>query len=129
MFRWAARFLLLVVLAPVYGPAAMAYAMQPAVMHCMRQSMSADAQPEMPCHHKMAQSKASGSEACFQAADNNCCPSHCCCGATTSASAEPASNLLSRFSLLIEPAQPAPSVALRSGDRSGRDSARAPPRS
>jgi hypothetical protein len=129
MFRWAARFLLLVMLAPVYEPAAMACAVQPAAMHCERQSLSAHAQPEMPCHHAEAQSRASESEVYYQAADNDCCQNHCCCGATTSESAQPASNLLSCLSLLIEPAQPVQSAALRSSDVSGRDSARAPPRS
>ena len=76
--------------------------------------------PAMPCHHAMAQSKphrpesspvksspVKSSEASFQVSnDGNCCQSHCCCGATTSEWAQPASNLLSCLSLPIEPARP-----------------------
>ncbi len=70
------------------------------------------------------------SEPSFQATDDgNCCQNHCCCGATTSEWAQPASNLLSCLSLLIEPARPAQSAALYARDISGHDSARAPPRS
>jgi len=135
--RWTARFLLLVMLASAFGPLAMACATQPEAMHCVRQSVSAQAaQPAMPCHHAMAQSKppqpessrVESSEASFQAVDN-CCQNHCCCGATTSEWAQPASNLLSFLSLLIEPARPPQSAALHSSDISGHDSARAPPRS
>jgi hypothetical protein len=130
-------------LVPAFGPLAMAYCAQPQAMHCMRQSMSGHAasghaasahaaQPEMPCHHAMAQSKpvqAESSETSFQPANNdNCCQNHCCCGATTSEWAQPASSLLSFLSLLIEPAHPSPSAVFQSSDISGHDSARAPPR-
>ncbi|MGA6986212.1 MAG: hypothetical protein WBZ01_09170 [Terriglobales bacterium] len=142
-FRWTARFLLLVMLAPAYGPLAMACSAQPAAMHCMRQpisgqpmsaSTSADAaRSAMPCHHAVAQSTAThseSSETSFQTTtDGNCCPNHCCCGATTSEWAQPASSLLSFFRLLIEPGHPAQSTVLQSSDVSGHDSARAPPRS
>ena len=138
VFRWTARFLLLVMLAPAYTPLAMACSAQPLAMHCMRQPMSASmsahaAHPAMPCHHAMAESKPShseSSETSFQAVDEgNCCPNRCCCGATTSEWAHPASSLLSFLSLLIEPAHPAQSAILQSSDISGHDSARAPPRS
>jgi hypothetical protein len=141
VFRWTARFLLLVMLAPAYGPLAMACSAQPEAMHCTRQPLSTSmsvstsahaARPVMPCHQAMAQSKATrseSSETSFQATnDGNCCPNHCCCGATTSEWAHPASSLLSFLSILIEPAPPALSAILQSSNISGHDSARAPPR-
>jgi hypothetical protein len=135
--RWTARFLLLVMLAPAFGPLAMACSAQPEAMQCARQpmsaSMSAHAQPAMPCHHAMAHSKAAqpkSSETSFQAVnEGNCCLNHCCCGATTSEWAHPASNLLSVLRLLIEPARRSRNAEPQSADISGHDSARAPPRS
>jgi hypothetical protein len=132
--RWTARFLLLVMLAPAFGPLAMACSAQPATMHCMRQSSSSPAHaalPAMPCHHAMAESKGpqpESSETSFQA-DDKCCQNHCCCGATTSEWAQPASNLLSFLSLLVEPAQTSRDSATQSTDIFGYFSARAPPRS
>jgi len=138
-YRWSARFLLLVMLAPAFGPLAMAHCAQPGAMHCMRQSVSAhSAQPAMLCHHAMAQSQpphpessqVEASATSFQAShDDNCRPKHCCCGATTSEWAQPASHLLLFLCLLIEPARSSPSALLQSSDIFGHDSARAPPRS
>jgi hypothetical protein len=127
--RWIARFLLLVMLAPAFGPLAMARAAQPGAMHCLRQPVTGHpAQPAMQCHHAMAQSKPQP-EASFQAV-SNCCLNHdCCCRAATLEWAHPASSLLSFLSLLIEPARPSQSTILLSSDISGHDSARAPPRS
>jgi len=126
-------------LAPVIGPMALPCAALPQAMHCMRQSMSGHAasehaaQPAMPCHHAMAQTEPlqpESSETSFQPASNgNCCQNQCCCGATTSEWAQPASNLLSCLSLLIERALLVQSAELQSSDISGHDSARAPPRS
>jgi hypothetical protein len=132
--RWTARFLLLVMLVPAFGPMAMPCAALPQAMHCMRRPVSAHAaQPTMPCHHAMAQSEPpqrESSETSFQPANNdNCCQNHCCCGATTSEWARPASGLLCFLNLLIEPARPLASAELQSSDISGHDSARAPPRS
>ena len=137
--RWAARFLLVVMLVPAFGPMAMACAVLPQARHCVRQSVSAPAaQPAMHCHHAMAQSKATqpesslveSSDASFHAAnDDDCCGRHCCCGASTSEWAQPASNLLAFLNLIVEPAQAAPSTTPQSTDLSGLDSARAPPRS
>src|SRR5205807_8165726 len=141
--RWIARFLLLVMLAPAFGPLAMARDAQPGAMHCMRQPVSGHpAQPAMQCHHAMAQSKpdqppsspvgsspVESSEASFQAVANCCLNHDCCCRAATLEWAHPAVSLLSFLSLLIEPARPSQSVTLRSSDSSGHDSARAPPRS
>jgi hypothetical protein len=136
--RWTARFLLLVMLVPAFGPMAMAHAARPEAMHCMRQPMSAHAvESTMPCHDAMApspppqseSSPAQSSEPSFQATSNdNCCQNHCCCGATTSEWAQPVSSLLSFFSLLIETARPSQSAEFQSSDISGQDSARAPPR-
>jgi hypothetical protein len=141
-FRWTARFLLLVVLAPVYGPLAMACSARPAAMHCVRQPISGQpmsastsahaAQTAMPCHHGASQSKATQSESpeiSFQDTnDGNCCPNHCCCGATTSEWAQPASSSVPFLNLLIEPAHLAQNAPLLSSDIYGHDSARAPPR-
>jgi hypothetical protein len=146
--RWIARFLLLVMLAPAFGPLAMARAAQPGTMHCMRQPVSGHpAQPAMQCHHAMAQSKppqpesspvesspgksspVESSEASFQAVANCCLNHDCCCRAATLEWAHPAFGLLSFFSLLIEPARASQSTILLSSDISGHNSARAPPRS
>jgi len=130
--RWIARFLLLAMLAPAFGPLAMARAAQPGGMHCLRQPVTGQpAQPAMQCHHAMAQSKPQpqSSEASFQAAANCCLNHDCCCHAATLEWAHPASSLLSFFSLLIEPARPSPSTILLSSDISGHYSPRAPPRS
>ena len=134
--HWTARFLVLVMLVSSFGPLTMACAAAPGAVHCMRKAVSGPpAQPAMQCHHAMARSKphrsesspVKSSEASFQAT-NDCCQNHCCCGATTSEWAQPASNLLSCLSLLSEPARPAQGAALYARDISGDDSARAPPR-
>jgi hypothetical protein len=131
--RWTAGFLLLVMLAPAFGPLAVAHAAQPEAMHCMRQSVSVHAaQPAMPCHHAMAQSKTpqpESSEASFQAVANCCLKHDCCCRVATLEWAHPAFSLLSFLSLLIEPARASQSTILLSSDISGHDSARAPPHS
>jgi hypothetical protein len=128
--RWIARFLLLVMLAPAFGPLAMARAAQPGAMHCLRQPVSGHpAQPAMQCHHAMAESKLPSSEASFQAVANCCLNHDCCCRVATSESAHPALALLSFLNLLIEPARASQSTILLSSDISGHDSARAPPRS
>src|ERR1700704_4611026 len=138
--RWIARFLLLVMLAPAFGPLAMARAAQPGVMHCMRQPVSGHpAQPAMQCHHAMAQSKppqpqssqvesspvessqVESSEASFQAVANCCLNHDCCCRAATLEWAHPASSLLSFLSLLIEPARASRGAILLSSDISGHD--------
>jgi hypothetical protein len=146
--RWIAKFLLLVMLAPAFGPMAMARAAQPGAMHCMRQPVSGHpAQPAMQCHHAMAQSKppqlpsspveastvesspVESSEASFQAVADCCLNHDCCCRLATVEWGQPASSLLSFLSLLIEPARASQSTILLSSDISGHDSARAPPRS
>jgi len=130
-------------LAPAFGPLAMARAAQPGAMHCMRQSISGHpAQHAMQCHHAMAQSKppqpesspvesssSESSEASFQAVANCCLNHDCCCRVATLEWAHPAFRPLSFLSLLIEPAPASQSAVLLSSDISGHDSARAPPRS
>jgi len=129
-YRWTARCLLLVMLAPAFGSLAMAQAGE---MHCLRPMASTQtAPPDMPCHHALAQAHpilSKSPQALLQAGDSNCCQNHCCCGAVTSEWAQPASGLLSFLSLLIEPARPAQGASLRSSNIVGLDSARAPPRS
>ena len=141
--RSITRLLLLVMLAPAFGPLAMARAAQLGAMHCTRQPVSGHpAQPAMQCHHAMAQANAAepelspaesspveSSEASFQAVANCCLNHDCCCRAATLEWAHPASSLLSFLSLLIEPARASQSTILLSSDISGHDSARAPPRS
>jgi hypothetical protein len=135
MFRWTARFLLLVMFAPVFGPLAMARTSAPEAMHCMRQPAAArstqTAQAAMPCHGMAmaTPSQPESSEPSFRPADN-CCLDHNCCGCvTTSEWAQPVSGWLSFANLLIEPVRPAQSAVLPSSNISGNDSARAPPRS
>jgi hypothetical protein len=142
--RWIARSLLVVMLAPAFGPMAQARATQPNAMHCMRQRVSA--RTAMPCHHAMAESNApqpesppaesspgessrgEASEVSFRAVDN-CCQNHdCCCRIANSEWARPASSLLSFFSPQIDPAPPSQRVLLQLKDVFAHDSARAPPR-
>jgi hypothetical protein len=136
-YRWAARFLLLVVLVPSFGPLTMACAAQTQGAHCLRKPMPVQSeQPAMPCHHAMAQAQraqpataVTPSEVSFQSSSpGDCCHDHCCCGATTSEWAQPASNLLSFLHLRIEPALPSQTAVSESRDIFEIDSARAPPR-
>jgi hypothetical protein len=141
--RWIARLLLLVMLAPAFGPLAMAHAAQPGATHCLRQPVSGHpAQPTMQCHHEMARSKPPQpesspvdlspvdlSEASFQAVADCCLNHDCCCRVATLEWAHPTFSLLSFLRLLIEPARASQSTILLSSDISGHDSARAPPRS
>ena len=130
-------------LAPAFGPLAMARAAQPGAMHCMRQPVSGHpAQHAMQCHHAMAESnlpqpesspaessQVESSEASFQAV-SDCCLNHdCCCRAATLEWAHPPFSLLSVLSILIEPAPASQNTILLSSDVPGHDSARAPPRS
>jgi hypothetical protein len=150
--RITARFLLFAMLAPAFGPIAMATSAQPEAMHCMHHSMpsqsaldqtASDPQPQitmstMSCHHAMAASTTMPSEGASSEPDpnevslravNSCCQDHnCCCCAVTSEWAEPASRLLSSVIFQIKLAPSLPSLVYRSTLVSGLDSARAPPR-
>src|SRR5271157_5145763 len=101
-YRCAAGFLLLVMLVPAFGPVVMPCAAQPQGTHCVRKAISSHA--AMSCHHAMGQTHPTRAEssqgqpegellqASFEAANlGKCCQSHCCCGATTSEWAQPAS--------------------------------------
>jgi hypothetical protein len=129
--RWTARFLVLIMLVPAFGPMAMPCAALAVSSHCTRHPVSA--QPPMACHHAMAPSKQNQSESSKTSVQSsnagNCCQNHCCCGATTSEWAQPASNLFFVSSLLIEPLRPSQGALLHSSNICRRDSARAPPRS
>jgi hypothetical protein len=147
--RWTARFLLLVMLAPAFGPMALAHVAKSNPMHCALQRVSP--LPATPCHHGMAESNApqpestslesssfesqvesanaESEEASLRAIDN-CCQNHdCCCRIATTQRARPASTQLYILSPLIEPARPPQIAALQLKDVSAYDSARAPPRS
>jgi hypothetical protein len=61
MYRWTARFALLVMLVPVIGPLALAISRPPEKMQCcIRRPLAAArvsaAEPEMPCHHRASDS-------------------------------------------------------------------------
>jgi len=153
--RWTARFLLFAMLAPAFGPIAMATSAQPEAMHCMRHSMQSQSKPSpsrpeqtesdpqpgasMSCHHAMAASTTMPAEASSSQPDpnevslhaiNTCCQDHnCCCCCAASAWAKPASGLVSSIIFQVEPALSLPSLIFRSTLISGQDSARAPPHS
>jgi hypothetical protein len=129
MHRWTAKFLLLVMLLPAFGPLTLARTAQPEAMHCLRKPLQS-AQPAMQCHHAMAQTPAQEApEKSFRALDC-CCQNHDCCrGLRTSEWARPASNLLSYISFLIELAPASQFAAHISAAPAGQDSTRAPPRS
>jgi hypothetical protein len=129
MHRWIARFLLLAMLLPAFGPLALARTGRPEAMHCMRKPVQS-AQPAMQCHHGMVQTPAQKAPETSVRAFDCCCQNHDCCrGRKTSEWARPTSNLLSYISLLIEPAPASQLAAQRSSDLAGQDSTRAPPRS
>ena len=132
-------------LAPAFGPMALAGVAKSNPMHCVRQRVSP--LPAPPCHHGMAESNApqpessslessqvesanaESAEASLRAVDN-CCQNHdCCCRIATTQRARPASTQLYILSPLIEPARPSQIAALQLKDASAYDSARAPPRS
>ena len=153
MYRWTARFLLLVMLAPAFGPLALARVEAQAGMHCPRHPL-AEAPPQtndtptkssMPCHHAAAQesaptasdsntsgsntSVARASSEVFRSAD--CCCSQncdCCRGTKTSEWAHPSPSYLSLVGLLVAKSLPAALAAKPIAVVFGPDSARAPPR-
>ena len=142
-YRWAARFLLLIVLVPSFGPLTMACVAQPQRTHCLvRKAAAPQAQQRaMQCPHGIAQSASHASdssaaepgspfEAVLKAGHNgDCCRNHCCCGATTSEWAQPTSHSLLFLNFVFGRAHSVPTSFLHSSDISGVDSARAPPRS
>jgi hypothetical protein len=80
MIRWTAKFLLLVLLAPM--AAAYSVAQQPSAMampadHCQRKAMAPPAMAG--CHHHAAATSAEPSRTPLAVRANNCCDSHECC--------------------------------------------------
>jgi hypothetical protein len=137
MVRWTARFVLLVMLVPVFGPMALATVAPQQGMHCMRRPLATApavaAEPAMHCHHDAAaaapQAQSAANEVSFRSLD--CCCPHCDCCRNSKISewARPATSHPSLGSLLIEPA-PGGFVAARvSAPLIDAGSARAPPRS
>ncbi|MFY9561549.1 MAG: hypothetical protein WAQ52_15050 [Terriglobales bacterium] len=125
MHRWIARLLVLLMLAPAFGPLALARAAHPEAPHCLRQP----AQPVMQCHHGMAMaSEPQSSEASFRAV-GSCCQNHDCCrGLAAPQWAQPQTRLFLRHGVLTDKAPSAPRALLTPVAPLDRDSARAPPR-
>jgi hypothetical protein len=122
--RWIARLLVLVIIAPAFGPLAMASAAQPQPAHCLRQP----AKPVMQCHHGMAMvSEPASSEASFRTLEQ-CCQNHDCCRSLASPQwAQPQSKLFSRQGSPTERALSWPDAQLTPLTPVDNDSARAPP--
>jgi hypothetical protein len=131
MNRWIARLLVLVVVAPVFGPLALARDSQPQTPHCLRQP----SKPVMECHHGMTMAPeaqptdSQPTETYFRSA-NQCCLNHDCCrGMAAPRWARPQTTPLTLDNLSIERAPSAPAEILTSDVPLDGDSARAPPRS
>lgn len=137
--RGIAISLLLVLLAPVFGPLAMAGVLGGA-SHCVRQRVLSPASDStadpnagaMPCHSARPEatrtddaSRALRSETSFRAQDG-CCANHGCCSVGASGGTQAAS-ALPLLSFLIEAAHLICVVELPSIDIAGRNPARAPP--
>jgi len=133
---WIARFLVLVMLVPAFGPLALAHAAPIESMHCARRPLaeSRAGGPAMHCHEGLAQNGVAGNDgpvmpepgASFRSLD--CCSNHDCCRAVkTSDWARPASNFLSLLSFLAEPALHTQLTARIPTAFTGPDSTRAPP--
>jgi hypothetical protein len=159
MYRWTARFAVLLMLVPVIGPLALAQVGPAEGMHCMRRPLAVAAgspgvEPAMPCHHGATQSAEQSSEQSSEKSSEqssqrtkgslaglsaspeasfrsvDCCRNHDCCrSAATSEWAQPARRHSSYVRLLIEPALSALGAAHVLSPIAGADSARAPPRS
>ncbi|MGA3197668.1 MAG: hypothetical protein ABSD39_21950 [Terriglobales bacterium] len=149
-FRATSGILLLVMLAPAFGPLAMASLAPSAGMHCMRRPMaeasgesrpatSPQSGPPMRCHGASQSTGSRDSESRTSAVPEvslrslDCCCGHCnydCCCRTvrTFGWARPASNHLTSVRLSIEVGPPSPLVDRISAVLIGPDSARAPPR-
>jgi hypothetical protein len=127
MQRWIARLLALIMVVPVFGPLALASAVQPQSPHCLRQP----AKPAMQCHPGMTMvaelPSSETSETSFRAADS-CCQNHDCCrGMGAPRWAQPQSQLLSHQGLPTAEAILGPAPELTPSSPANNDSARAPP--
>jgi hypothetical protein len=145
MSRWASRFLIAVMLAPSIGPLAMPCAAMPGGMRGSATALSRSsktetaansAQPVMHCHDAMpsmgsepvGEPESGSASVVGVRSRENCCDSHCCCGAMTSEWATPAANGLRFDSFFVEAAKVAKLSGWESQDPSSPDAARAPPR-
>jgi hypothetical protein len=150
MHRWIAKFVVLVMLVPMFGPLALARLAPIEGMHCMRRPLGATVatpgdEPAMHCHEGVPQgaernsgqsfeesSQAAAtpdsSQASFRSPD--CCRNHDCCrSAATSGRAHLIGIRSLHVSLRIEVALSALAATRVSSSLIGADSARAPPRS
>lgn len=155
MHRWIAKFVVVIMLAPTFGPLALARVAPMEGMHCMRRPLGPaaaipGAEPAMRCHGDtppraerssvkgseesseeipgQAASSSASSEASFRSPD--CCRNHeCCRSITTTGRAHLTGIRCLNVSLRIEPAPSAWSATRISPALIGSDSARAPPRS
>ena len=133
MYRWTARFLLLVMLVPAFGTVALAHSSGTMGEHCKRQR----AKPAMPCHGMMMASEAPEVSEAPEASEaleasigavESCCPNHDCCrGMKTSEWARPAAASLITLRFVVERATAAATEIRNITDFAEQDSARAPP--
>jgi hypothetical protein len=131
MHRWTARFLVLAMVVPAFGPLALAGTGASTAMSCHRQPIGETAQAASPathCHHGMASTPRPETTSDALYAVHSCCENHdCCCRLKTSEWARPAAKVLVFTGLWIKQASPRQLVLSLSGDLFEIDSARAPP--
>lgn len=138
MHRWTARFALLVMLVPVFGPLALANVVSPSMKCCMRRPVTGatagTANPAMHCHHGAMEAQAADTQGAdsreHSLRSQDCCGQHCCCqNSQTPEWARPASNSLTFTDLPTAPPVGASTMARVSSPLMSADLARAPPRS
>ncbi len=150
MQRWLAKFVVLVMLVPTFGPLALARLAPVEGVHCMRRPLGAaralpGAEAAMHCHEVMPsraeRSSGQGSEPSAQAAPSpasseasfrspDCCRNHDCCRSVAKSERAHLTGLCSsHVSLRIEPAASTVAATRISSALVGAHSARAPPRS
>jgi hypothetical protein len=134
MYRWTARLLMLVMLVPAFGPAALARGSEAMGPHCMRHrgAAQASAQPKMECHGGMAMPEAQASaqrpSQVSIGSTENCCQDHSCCrGLTASRWAQPRVRTHSDYVFLTSRAIPDQISQSADSILLDIDSARAPP--
>ena len=123
MHRWTARLLVLVMLVPAVGPLAMAHVPRAMGPHCERHAV----QTAVHCHG-MTMAAPSPYEASLTAF-GPCCTDHACCrGLATLRWAKVMPQLSGHLGLSVQGAVSGSRTHFVASLRSGRDSARAPPR-
>jgi hypothetical protein len=131
MNRWIARLLVLIMVAPVFGPLALARDSQLQSPHCLRQP----SKPVMECHHGMTMApepqptEPQPTETYFRSGDQCCLNHDCCRGMAAPQWARPQTTPLTLDNLSTERAPSAPAALLIPSVLFDSDSARAPPRS